>query len=103
MSLDHSMPTFLDISWGMKPFFTRFGYGESEGVDAFAVCWDEGFGYFHPPVGLIWKVVRQAERMGARGVLVTPDWPGSMYLMLVEEKVRERSIVLRRRFSPRFA
>ena len=34
-------------------------------------------------------------------MLVTPDWPGSMYLMLVEEKVREGSIVFRRRFSPR--
>ena len=46
-------------------------------------------------------MVRQAERGGARAVLVTPDWPGSLYLMLLEEKVREGSIVLRRKFSPR--
>ena len=65
------------------------------------MCWSRGFGYFHPPVDLIGKVVRQVERTGSRGVLVTPDWPGSIYLMLVEEKVREGTMVLRRRFSPR--
>ena len=70
-------------------------------MDVFAVRWNRGFGYFNLPVGLIWKVVRQAERTGVRGVLVAPDWPQSMYLMLVEEKVREGSIVLRRMFSPR--
>ena len=85
----------------MKPFFAMFGCGESEGVDAFAVCWDRGFRYFHPPIGLIGKDVRQADKTGSRGVLVTPDWPGSVYLMLVEEKVREGTMVLRKKFSPR--
>ena len=85
----------------MKLFFGKFGCGEREGVDAFAVCWDSGFRYFHPPVGLIWKVVRHAEKMGSKGVLVTPDWPGSVYLIWVAEKVREGTMVLRRRFSPR--
>ena len=56
-------------------------------MDAFTVCWNKGFGYFHPPVGLITKVVRRAEKTGARGVLVTPDWPGSVFLLKVEEKV----------------
>ena len=63
-------------------------------MDAFAVCWNRGFGYFHPPVGLITKVVRRAEKTGARGVLVTPDWPGSVFLLKVEEKVRERDCVV---------
>ena len=85
----------------MKSFFDKFGCGESEGVDVFTVCWDRGLGYFHPPVGLIGKVVRQAEEMGSRGMLVTPDWPGSAYMMLVEEKVREGTMVLRKKFSPR--
>ena len=76
-----------DRSWRLKPFFAKFGCGESEGVDAFMGCWKRGFGYFHPPVGLITKVVRRAERTGARGVLVTSDWPGSVFLLKVEEKV----------------
>ena len=90
-----------DRSWQLKPFSARFGCGESEGVDAFAVRWDREFGSFHPPVGLITKVVRRAEKKGSSGVLVTPDWPGSVYLMLVEEKVREGTMVLRKKFSPR--
>ena len=48
---------------------------------------------FHPSVGFIWKVVRQAERTGMRGVFVASGWPGSMCLMLVEEKMEEGSIV----------
>ena len=83
-----------DRSWRLKLFLARFGCGESEGVDAFVVCWNRGFGYFHPPVGLIMKVVRRAENTGARGVLVTPDWPGSVFLLKVEEKVQERDCVV---------
>ena len=70
-------------------------------MDAFAVCWNRGFGYFHPPVGLIMKVVRRAEKTSARGVLVTPDWPGSVFLLKVEENVRECTLVLRGKISPR--
>ena len=91
----------LDELWRLKPYFAKFSCRESEGVDAFTVCWNRGFGYFHPPVGLITKVVRRAEKTGARGVLVTPDWPGSVFLLKVEEKVREGTLILRRKFSPR--
>ena len=28
--------------WRMKPFYMRFGCGESEGMDAFGVSWKEG-------------------------------------------------------------
>ena len=60
----------------------------------FTVCWNKGFGYFQSPVGLITKVVRRAEKTGARGVLVTLDWPGSVFLLKVEEKVQERDCVV---------
>ena len=52
---------------------------------------ERGSKIFHPSVGFIWKVVRQAERTGVRGVLGASGWPGSMYLMLVkmEEGSRE--------------
>ena len=36
-----------------------------------------------------------------QGWLVTPDWPGSVYLMLVEEKVSKGTMALRKKFSPR--
>ena len=83
-----------DQTYRMKPFFARFASGESEGVDAFGVSWTEGSGFFHPPVGLISRVVRKAERERAKGVLVAPDWPGSSRLAVVEEKVRMRKWIL---------
>ena len=32
-----------DLLWRMKLFYARFGCGESEGVDVFAMRWDRGF------------------------------------------------------------
>ena len=89
-----------DRSWRMKPFYARFGCGESEGVDAFSISWARGRGYFHPPVGLIWKVVRKAERSRVRGILLVPDWPGSSFYMLIKEKMQEGKMVVKERLRP---
>merc|ERR1711873_250739 len=51
-----------DRSWRKKPFFAKFGVGESIGLDAFSVSWKYGTGYFHPPVGLIWREERGERR-----------------------------------------
>ena len=85
----------------MKPFYAKFGSGESRGIDAFAVDWSMGFGYFHPPVGLITRGIRKAERARARGLLVAPDWPGSSYCMLLEKRVKEGKMIVMERFRPR--
>ena len=89
-----------DRSWRMKPFFAKFGVGESSGLDAFGVSWKSGTGYFHPPVGLIWKVIRKAERERANGVLIAPDWPGSVLMAVVENRVKEGKLVLMEKWSP---
>ena len=83
-----------DRIYRMKAFFARFASGESEGVDVFGVSWKEGSGLFHPPEGLISRVVRKVEKERAKGVLVAPDWPGSSRLAVVEEKVRMRKWIL---------
>ena len=62
-----------DRSCRMKPYYARFASGEYQGVDAFSVSWRKGRGFFHPPVGLVSRVIREAEREKAEGVLVTPD------------------------------
>ena len=56
--------------------------------------WRKGRGFFHPPVGLLSKVIRKAEREKAEDVLVAPDWPGSGGMSLVEEKVRMKKLRL---------
>ena len=83
-----------DRSYRMKPFYARFVSGESQGVDAFSILWKKGRGFFHPPVGLLSKVVCKAEREKAEGVLVAPDWPGSSRLAVVEDRVREKRLIL---------
>ena len=89
-----------DRSWRKKPFFAKFGVGESSGLDAFSVGWKYGTGYFHPPVGLVWKVVRKAERERADGILIAPDWPGSVLLAVLESRVKEGKIVLMEKWTP---
>ena len=74
--------------------------GESSGLDAFSVGWKNGTGYFHPPVGLVWKVVRKAERERTDGVLIVPDWPGSVLLAVLESRVKEGKIILMEKWSP---
>ena len=73
-----------DYSFRMRPFFSRYISEKSAGSDAFAQDWSVGFGFFHPPVGIIVKVLDKAREDGARGVLVVPDWPGSMMAREVE-------------------
>jgi hypothetical protein len=64
----------LDYSYRMRPFFSRYISGMSAGSDAFAQDWSRGFGYFHPSVGLVPKVLDKAREDGAQGILVVPDW-----------------------------
>ena len=90
----------LDRSWRKKPFFAKFGVCESRGLDAFSVDWRKGVGYFHPPVGLVWKVVRKAERETAEGVLIVPDWPGSALMAILESRVRRGDIILLESWRP---
>ena len=53
-----------------------------------------GKGFFHPPADLLSRVVRKAKREKAVGLLVAPDWPGSSRLAVVEDRVREKTLIL---------
>ena len=91
----------LGRSFRKRSFFTKFHYGEAEGVDAFSVSWGRGFGYFHSPVGSISRVLQYGEKCRARGLLVVPDWLGSSYSMLLERKLREGRMKVVERFRLR--
>ena len=39
--------------------------------------WTEDEGFFHPPLDQLARVLEKAERFGARGTLIVPDWIGS--------------------------
>ena len=67
-----------DYLFRMRPFFLCYILGLSAGCDAFAQDWSRGFGFFHPPVGLVPRLMDKAREDGAQGILVVPDWPQSM-------------------------
>ena len=79
----------MNISWRCKPFYGRFGSGEIMGIDTFAMDWSEEFGYFHSPVSMISEVIRRAEWLRVRGLLVALDQPGSYHSMLLQERIKE--------------
>ena len=49
-----------EYSYRMRPFFSRYISGLSAGCDAFAQDWSRGFGFFHPPVGLVPRLMDKA-------------------------------------------
>ena len=88
-------------NYRMKPFFSRFACSEATGVDAFTVRWNTGVGYFHPPVGLIVRVLRYAEECKSRGLLLVPDWPSSTWRPVVENHIKRGTVKIVDRFRPR--
>lgn len=83
------------------PFYAKLACSEAEGADAFSVSWSTPhFVFFHPPVGLIVKVLRYAEECQASGLLVIPDWPGSVYMVVLRDLMARQKVWLARRFRP---
>ena len=74
-----------DYSFRMQPFYSRYLSEKSAGSDAFSQVWSQGFGFFHLPVGLVPKVLQKAREYRAQGVLLVPDWPGSMMMLEVRQ------------------
>jgi hypothetical protein len=56
----------------------------SAGGDAVVQDWSEGFGYFQLSVVLVFEVFDKARGDKAQGILVVPDWPGSMMAREIE-------------------
>ena len=88
-----------DYSYRMRPFYSRYLSEKCAGSDAFAQDWSYGFGFFHPPVGLVPRVLEKAREDRARGILLVPDWPGSMVMLEVRQC---RQLELKGRLRPVF-
>ena len=89
-----------DWTHQMVPFFSRYLCPESAGVDAFAQDWSYGNLYCHPPIGQVFRTLRMAEKSGAKGILLIPDWPASINLVGV--KMFGQRVQLVDRFRPDF-
>ena len=89
-----------DWTHQMEPFFSRYLCPGSSGVDAFAQNWSYGNLYCHPPIGQVFRTLRMAEKSGAEGILLIPDWPASINLVGV--KMFGQRVQLVDRFRPEF-
>ena len=66
-----------DYSFRMRPFFARYISENSAGSDAFAQDWSSGFGFFHPPVGVVMRVLDKAREEGRRASWWCPTGPAA--------------------------
>ena len=93
ISLDREFGPFsvdwFASSWSARldVFSSKYADKGCQFVDAFANFWGTGFGYFHPPMGEVARVLEKAKIDEARGILIVPDWPGSEVVSLVELEV----------------
>ena len=88
-------------SYQFQPFYAKLPCSMAAGCDAFTANWGAlEFGFFHPPVGVIVRVVRYAEQCKAGGLLVVPDWPGSVFMVVIRSLEAAGKVRQVRRFRP---
>ena len=89
------------FSHQFSPFYAKLACSQAAGTDAFSVVWSKPhFGFYHPPVGLVVKVLRYAEQCQASGLLVVPDWQGSVFMVVLRDLMAKRKVWIVRRFRP---
>ena len=92
-------PFCLDLfaspsSYLFKPFCSRFLCKEAVAVDAFTIDWSSlTNGFFHPPVGLVTRVLKHAQYVKAEGVLIVPVWESADFWPVIVRLVRNEQAV----------
>ena len=99
-------PFCLDLfaspsSYLFKPFCARYLCKDAVAVDAFSVDWGHlSNGFFHPPVGVVTKVLKQAQSTRAKGVLIVPVWTSADYWPVIIRLVQSSQLIELTRFRP---
>ena len=60
-------------------FNSKYWTPKCEAVDAFTQDWGNDFNWLVPPISLVPRVIRHAERCSAKGILVVPVWRSAPY------------------------
>ena len=77
-----------------KPFCSRYVCKDAAVVDAFTVDWSKLVnGFFHPPVGLVTRVLKHAQFVKAKGVLIVPAWESADFWPVIVCFGQDRSAV----------
>ena len=84
-----------------KPFCSRFLCKDTAAVDAFTVDWSSlTNGFFHPHVGLITRVLKHAQYVKAKGVLIIPVWESADFWPVIVHLVRAEQLIELSQFCP---
>ena len=84
-----------------KPFCSRYVCKDAVSVDAFTVDWSKLVnGFFHPPVGLVTRVLKHAQFVKAKGVLIVPVWESADFWPVIVRLVGTSQLLQLRRFRP---
>ena len=80
----HTVDRFANpVNAQIERFNSRFWNPGTDAVDAFTCNWAEDNNWWFPPVYLIPRVVRYAQRSGASGTLIAPQWKSSPFWPLI--------------------
>ena len=80
----HTVDRFADHTNTQVPRFnSRFWVPGSEAVDSFTCDWGIENNWWCPPICLVPRVVRHAQKTRARGTLVIPQWPSAPFWPLL--------------------
>ena len=99
-------PFCLDLfaspfSYLFKPFCSRFLCKDAVAVDAFTIDWGSlTNSLFHPPVGLVTRVLKHAKYVKAKGVLIVPVWESADFWPVIVRLVRNEQLIELSRFRP---
>ena len=84
-----------------KPFCSIYLCKDTVAVDAFTVDWGHlTNGFFHPPVGVVTRVLKQAQSTEAKGVLIVPVWESADYWPVIVHLVWNGKLIELTRFRP---
>ena len=80
----HTIDRFAN-SWNtqLERFNSRFWAPGSEAVDAFTCTWVDENNWWLPPIYLIPRVIRHAQKSKAKGTLIVPQWLSSPFWPLL--------------------
>ena len=99
-------PFCLDLftspfSYLFKLFCSRFLCKDTAAVDAFTIDWSSlTNGFFHPPVGLVTRVLKHAQYVKAKGVLIVPVWESADFWPVIVCLVKNEQLIELSRFQP---
>lgn len=83
----HTVDRFASQYNAQLPRFnSRFACVGTEAIDAFTVSWEGECNWMCPPVCLVLRALRHAEKCRAKGTLIVPAWPSAPFWPLLQPR-----------------